>query len=72
MSRAEGSPARAHTASARLALHHAGEDALTERTARATADPGSPLFGASNTAVVLRAGALRRRDERVCNQEDLC
>ena len=52
-----------HTASAGLALHNAGEDALAKLTDLATADTASPLFGAGNIGVVSRAGRLHRRDD---------
>ena len=52
-----------HTASAGLALHNAGEDAIARLTELASADPASPLFGAGNIGVVARAGRLHRRDD---------
>ena len=52
-----------HTASAGLALHTAGEDAIAQLAALAAADPASPLFGTSNVGVVARAGRLHRRDD---------
>lgn len=52
-----------HTASAGLALHRAGEDAIAKLAALATADAASPLFGAGNVGVVARAGRLHRRDD---------
>jgi xanthine dehydrogenase YagR molybdenum-binding subunit len=52
-----------HTASAGLALHEAGEDAIAKLAALATADPASPLFGAGNVGVVARGGRLHRRDD---------
>ena len=52
-----------HTASAGLALHNAGEDALAKLAALATADPDSPLFGAGNVGVMARGGRLHRRDD---------
>lgn len=52
-----------HTASAGLALHNAGLDAIARLTELATADPASPLFGAGNIGVVTRAGRLHRRDD---------
>ncbi len=53
----------AHTASAGLALHKAGEDAIARLAALAAADPASPLFGTSNVGVVARSGRLYRRDD---------
>ena len=53
----------AHTASAGLALHNAGEDALAKLANLAIADPASPLFGAGNIGVLARAGRLHRRDD---------
>jgi len=53
----------AHTASAGLALHKAGEDALASLAKLASSDPASPLFGAGNIGVVAKAGRLHRRDD---------
>ncbi|MDN5926072.1 MAG: xanthine dehydrogenase family protein molybdopterin-binding subunit [Hyphomicrobiales bacterium] len=53
----------AHTASAGLALHNAGEDAIGKLSELATADPASPLFGAGNIGVVARGGRLYRLDD---------
>lgn len=53
----------AHTASAGLALHKAGEDAIARLADLATSDPASPLFGAGNVGVVARGGRLHRRDD---------
>lgn len=52
-----------HTASAGLALHNAGKDAIAQLTDLATADAASPLFGAGNVGVVARDGRLHRRDD---------
>jgi len=52
-----------HTASAGLALHNAGEDAIARLAELATADPASPLFGAGNIGVAARSGRLHRRDD---------
>ncbi|WP_395449376.1 xanthine dehydrogenase family protein molybdopterin-binding subunit [Aminobacter sp. UC22_36] len=52
-----------HTASAGLALHNAGQDAIARLAELATADPASPLFGAGNIGVVARSGRLHRRDD---------
>jgi xanthine dehydrogenase YagR molybdenum-binding subunit len=53
----------AHTASAGLALHNAGQDAIGKLAQLATADPASPLFGAGNIGVVAQGGRLHRRDD---------
>ena len=52
-----------HTASAGLALHNAGEDAIARLAEIATADRASPLFGAGHIGVVARSGRLHRRDD---------
>ena len=52
-----------HTASAGLALHNAGEDAIGRLAELASADPASPLFGAGNIGVIARGGRLHRRDD---------
>ncbi len=52
-----------HTASAGLALHNAGEDAIARLADLATTDPASPLFGAGNIGVVARSGRLHRRGD---------
>jgi xanthine dehydrogenase YagR molybdenum-binding subunit len=52
-----------HTASAGLALHNAGEDAIARLAELAGADPASPLFGAGNIGVVAKGGRLHRRDD---------
>ncbi|MBV8683617.1 MAG: xanthine dehydrogenase family protein molybdopterin-binding subunit, partial [Caulobacteraceae bacterium] len=52
-----------HTASAGLALHNAGEDAIARLAEIASNDPASPLFGAGNIGVVARNGRLHRRDD---------
>lgn len=54
-----------HTASAGLALHNAGEDALARLAELASADPASPLFGAGNVGLVARSGRLHRRDDEM-------
>ncbi len=53
----------AHTASAGLALHNAGKDAIAQLIELATSDPGSPLFGAGNVGVFAREGRLYRNDD---------
>ncbi len=52
-----------HAASAGLALHNAGQDAIARLAEIAMRDPRSPLFGADNIGVVARAGRLHRRDD---------
>ncbi|WP_374471015.1 xanthine dehydrogenase family protein molybdopterin-binding subunit [Phenylobacterium sp.] len=52
-----------HTASAGLALHNAGLDAIARLADLASGDPASPLYGAGNIGVVARAGRLHRRDD---------
>lgn len=52
-----------HTASAGLALHNAGADAIARLAELASNDPASALFGASNIGVVARGGRLHRRDD---------
>jgi xanthine dehydrogenase YagR molybdenum-binding subunit len=53
-----------HTASAGLALHNAGSDAVAQLSEIAVADPASPLFGAGNIGVTARNGRLYRRDDQ--------
>ncbi len=52
-----------HTASAGLALHNAGEDAIAKLADLAITNPASPLFGAGNVGVVARSGRLHRLDD---------
>jgi xanthine dehydrogenase YagR molybdenum-binding subunit len=52
-----------HTATAGLAIHTAGAEAIARLSDLATADERSPLFGAGNAGVVARAGRLFRRDD---------
>ena len=52
-----------HTATAGLAIHNAGGDAIAKLAALATQDPHSPLYGAGNAGVIARAGRLTRRDD---------
>jgi xanthine dehydrogenase YagR molybdenum-binding subunit len=52
-----------HTASAGLALHNAGRNAIAELGALAMADPASPLFGTGNIGVTARDGRLYLRDD---------
>ena len=53
----------AHTATAGMAIHNAGGDAIAKLAAFATGDEHSPLFGAGNAGVVARGGRLFRRDD---------
>ncbi|HLH48265.1 MAG TPA: xanthine dehydrogenase family protein molybdopterin-binding subunit [Roseiarcus sp.] len=53
----------AHTATAGLALHNAGADAIAKLADLATADRRSPLYGAGNAGVIARNGRLFRRDD---------
>ncbi len=52
-----------HTATAGLAIHGAGGDAIARLAALATADRRSPLYGAGNAGVIARGGRLLRRDD---------
>ncbi|HLW92949.1 MAG TPA: xanthine dehydrogenase family protein molybdopterin-binding subunit [Roseiarcus sp.] len=52
-----------HTATAGMAIHSAGADAIAKLADLATADQGSPLFGAGNAGVIARDGRLYRRDD---------
>ena len=52
-----------HTATAGLALHNAGGDALSKLIDLAVNDSRSPLYGAGNAGVVAREGRLHRRDD---------
>ncbi|MBO0754634.1 MAG: xanthine dehydrogenase family protein molybdopterin-binding subunit, partial [Bradyrhizobiaceae bacterium] len=53
----------AHTATAGMAIHDAGADAIAQLAALATSDDRSPLFGAGNAGVIARGGRLFRRDD---------
>ena len=53
----------AHTATAGMAIHSAGGEAIEKLAALATSDARSPLFGAGNAGVIARAGRLFRRDD---------
>ncbi|MGA6969274.1 MAG: xanthine dehydrogenase family protein molybdopterin-binding subunit [Xanthobacteraceae bacterium] len=53
----------AHTATAGMAIHNAGADAITRLADLATNDQRSPLFGAGNAGVIARGGHLFRRDD---------
>jgi xanthine dehydrogenase YagR molybdenum-binding subunit len=52
-----------HTATAGMAIHSAGADAIAKLADLATADERSPLYGAGNAGVVARDGRLHRRDD---------
>jgi xanthine dehydrogenase YagR molybdenum-binding subunit len=52
-----------HTATAGMAIHSAGGDAIARLAALATADRRSPLYGADNEGVIARQGRLHRRDD---------
>jgi xanthine dehydrogenase YagR molybdenum-binding subunit len=52
-----------HTATAGMAIHGAGGDAIARLAALATGDERSPLFGAGNAGVIARGGRLFRRDD---------
>ncbi len=53
----------AHTATAGVAIHNAGADAIAKLADLATNDEHSPLFGAGNAGVIARGGRLLRRDD---------
>jgi xanthine dehydrogenase YagR molybdenum-binding subunit len=53
----------AHTATAGMAIHNAGADAIARLAELATSDQRSPLFGAGNAGVIARRGRLFRRDD---------
>jgi xanthine dehydrogenase YagR molybdenum-binding subunit len=53
----------AHTATAGMAIHNAGADAIARLAALATGDERSPLYGAGNAGVAARGGRLFRRDD---------
>jgi xanthine dehydrogenase YagR molybdenum-binding subunit len=53
----------AHTATAGMAIHHAGAAVIAKLADLATNDQRSPLYGAGNTGVVARGGRLSRRDD---------
>jgi xanthine dehydrogenase YagR molybdenum-binding subunit len=53
----------AHTATAGIAIHGAGADAIARLAALAVGDERSPLFGAGNAGVVARGGRLHRSDD---------
>ncbi|WP_293868009.1 xanthine dehydrogenase family protein molybdopterin-binding subunit [uncultured Alsobacter sp.] len=53
----------AHTATAGMAIHHAGAAVIARLAELAMGDERSPLFGAGNAGVVARGGRLLRRDD---------
>ncbi len=53
----------AHTATAGMAIHGAGTDAITKLAELAMSDQRSKLFGAGNAGVIARGGRLVRRDD---------
>ena len=53
----------AHTATAGMAIHGAGTDAITKLAELAMSDQRSKLFGAGNAGVIARGGRLFRRDD---------
>jgi xanthine dehydrogenase YagR molybdenum-binding subunit len=52
-----------HTATAGMAIHNAGADAIAKLAELAMSDQRSPLFGANNAGVLARGGRLVRRDD---------
>ena len=52
-----------HTATAGMAIHSAGADAIAKLAELAMADQRSPLFGANNAGVLSRGGCFYRRDD---------
>jgi xanthine dehydrogenase YagR molybdenum-binding subunit len=52
-----------HTATAGMAIHAAGADAIAKLAELAMADERSPLFGAGNAGVSAQGGRLFRRDD---------
>jgi xanthine dehydrogenase YagR molybdenum-binding subunit len=57
-----------HTATAGMAIHNAGADAIVRLAELATNDNRSPLFGAGNAGVIARGGRLFRRDDERRNE----
>jgi xanthine dehydrogenase YagR molybdenum-binding subunit len=51
-----------HTATAGMAIHGAGADAIAKLAELAMGDERSPLFGANNAGVLAHGGRLYRRD----------
>ncbi|MFL5287001.1 MAG: xanthine dehydrogenase family protein molybdopterin-binding subunit [Rhodopila sp.] len=58
----------AHTATAGIAIHGAGEDVIGKLADLATGDSRSPLFGAGNAGVIARGGRLYRRDDEAVSE----
>jgi xanthine dehydrogenase YagR molybdenum-binding subunit len=52
-----------HTATAGMAIHNAGADAIAKLAGLAMGDERSPLFAAGNAGVIARGGRLFRRDD---------
>ncbi len=52
-----------HTATAGMAIHGAGGDAIARLAELATTDRRSPLYGAGNAGVIAQKGRLHRRDD---------
>lgn len=52
-----------HTATAGMAIHRAGAEAIARLAELAMQDERSPLFGAGNAGVIARDGRLFRRDD---------
>jgi xanthine dehydrogenase YagR molybdenum-binding subunit len=57
-----------HTATAGMAIHNAGADAISKLAELATGDQRSPLYGAGNAGVIARDGRLHRRDDENRNE----
>ena len=53
----------AHTATAGMAIHGAGADAIARLADLAIGDRRSPLYGAGNAGVIAQKGRLLRRDD---------
>jgi xanthine dehydrogenase YagR molybdenum-binding subunit len=52
-----------HTATAGMAIHNAGADAIAKLAELVMSDQRSPLFGANNAGVLARGGRLIRHDD---------
>ena len=52
-----------HTATAGMAIHNAGADAIAKLAELAMGDQRSPFIGAGNAGVLARSGRLIRRDD---------
>jgi xanthine dehydrogenase YagR molybdenum-binding subunit len=57
-----------HTATAGMAIHNAGAEAISKLAELATGDQRSPLYGAGNAGVIARDGRLHRRDDENRNE----